>query len=146
MHGLCRDAPVTAPIIPDDYALCFCNYITGYIMQELRLSMSQSMSLLQVTQGEGKTVRSIMAFQFPSIQGATTPTRLVSLQTVVFAQALGIHSCTYMAPSKELAAKALSLAKNLVDEATADQDFRAFHDNVGLMLGVFYEDFMGVWA
>ena len=118
MHGLCRDTPVTAPIIPDDYALGFFNYITGYTMHAL--SRSQSMGMLQVIPGEGKTVKTIMAFRFPSIPGATTPTRLVSLQTVAYVQALGIHSCSYMAPTKNLAAKAKSFANNLVDEATAE--------------------------
>ena len=49
-----------------------------------------------------------------------------------------------MAPSKPLAAKASSFANNLVDEATADEDFSDFYENVGLMLGFFYEDFMGL--
>ena len=100
MHGLCRDTPVTAPIIPDDYALGFFNYITGYTMHAL--SRSQSMGMLQVIPGEGKTVKTIMAFLFPSIPGATTPTRLVSLLTIAYVQALGIHSCTYLAPPKPL--------------------------------------------
>ena len=70
MHGLCRDAPVTAPIIPDDYDLGFFNYITGYTMHAL--SRSQSMGMLQVIPGEGKTVKTIMAFRFPS-NHANTP-------------------------------------------------------------------------
>ena len=94
---------MTVPIIPDDYDLGFFNYITGYTMDAL--SKSRSMSMLQVIPGEGKTVRSIMSFQFPPIPAATTGTRLVSLQTVAYVQGLGIHACTYMAPSKPLAAK-----------------------------------------
>ena len=43
-----------------------------------------------------------------------------------------------------LAAKASCFTNNLVDEATEDADFSAFYDNVGLMLGNFYEDFMGL--
>jgi len=142
MHGLCRDAPVTAPVIPDDYDLGFFNYITGYTMHAL--SCSQSMSMLQVIPGDGKTVRSIMSVRFPSIPADTTGTRLVSLHTVAYVQALGIHSCTYLAPPKPLAAKASSFANNLVQDATADADFSGFYDNVGLMLGNFYEDFMGL--
>ena len=49
-----------------------------------------------------------------------------------------------MAPPKPLAAKASSFANNLVQDATADEDFSGFYDNVGLMLGYFYEDFMGL--
>ena len=144
MHGLCRDAPVTAPVIPDDYDLGFFNYITGYTMHAL--SCSQSMSMLQVIPGDSKTVRSIMSVRFPSIPGPadTTGTRLVSLHTIAYVQALGIHSCTYLAPPKPLAAKASSFANNLVQDATADADFSGFYDNVGLMLGNFYEDFMGL--
>ena len=135
-------SPVTAPIIQDDYGLGFFNYITGYTMHAL--SCSQSMSMLQVIPGEGKTVKSIMSFRFPSIPADTEGTRLVSLQTVAYVQALGIHSCTYMAPPKPLAAKASSFANNLVQDATADEHFSGFYDNVGLMLGYFYEDFMGL--
>ena len=49
-----------------------------------------------------------------------------------------------MAPPKPLAAKASSFANNLVQDATADPDFSGFYDNVGLMLGNFYEDFLGL--
>ena len=133
---------MTAPIIPDDYDLGFFNYITGYTMHAL--SCSQSMSMLQVIPGDGKTVRSIMSVRFPSIPADTTGTRLVSLHTVAYVQALGIHSCTYLAPPKPLAAKASSFANNLVQDATADADFSGFYDNVGLMLGNLYEDFMGL--
>ena len=90
MHGLSKSAPVTAPIISDDYELGFFNCITGYMMSAL--STSQSMGLLQVIPCEGKTVRTVMASCFPSIPAATTPTRLVSLQTIAYIQALGIHS------------------------------------------------------
>ena len=86
MHGLSKSAPVTAPIISDDYELGFFNCITGYMMSAL--STSQSMGLLQVIPGEGKTVRTVMASRFPSIPAATTPTRLVSLQTIAYIQAL----------------------------------------------------------
>ena len=122
--------------------LGFYNYITAYTMHAL--SCSQSMSMLQVIPAEGKTVKSIMSFRFPSIPADTEGTRLVSLQTVAYVQALGIHSCTYMAPPKPLAAKASSFANNLVQDATADPDFSGFYDNVGLMLGNFYEDFLGL--
>ena len=133
---------MTAPIIPDEYELGFFNYITGYTMHVL--SCSQSMSMLQVIPGDGKTVKSIMSIRFPSIPADTEGTRLVSLRTVAYVQALGIHSCTYMAPPKPLAAKASSFANNLVQDATADEHFSGFYDNVGLMLGNFYEDFMGL--
>ena len=66
------------------------------------LSCSQSMSMLQVIPGDGKTVKSIMSIRFPSIPADTEGTRLVSLRTVAYVQALGIHSCTYMAPPKQL--------------------------------------------
>ena len=59
MHGLSKSAPVTAPIISDDYELGFFNCITGYMMSAL--STSQSMGLLQVIPGGGKTVRTVMA-------------------------------------------------------------------------------------
>jgi len=47
-----------------------------------------------------------------------------------------------------LAAKAsrLSFTNNLVDEATADEEFPGFHDNAGLLLLFFqgYNDFIGL--
>jgi hypothetical protein len=77
IHGLSRAALVTAPVIDfqrvgDDYKLSVFNCITGYVMHAL--SLSQSMGLLQVILGEGKTVKTVMASSFPSIPAATTPT------------------------------------------------------------------------
>ena len=142
MHGVSKESPLPAPIIPDDYELGFFNYITGYCFHAL--SKSQSMNLLQVVPGEGKTVRTLMSGRFPAIPAAETPTRIVSLQTVAYVQSLGINSCSYMMPSKTLAAKALSFHNNFVHEASADPDFEGFYGNVGLMLTFFYEDFMGL--
>ena len=67
-------------------------------------------------QTDGKTVRTVMASHFPSIPAATTPTRLVLLQTIAYIQALGIHSLPYMMPSKPLAAKAPVFNGNFVDD------------------------------
>ena len=117
MQGLSKSAPVTAPIISDDYALGFFNCITGYMMSAL--SSSQSMGLLQVIPAEGKTVRTVMASRFPSIPAATTPTRLVSLHTIAYFQALGIHSLSYTMPLKPLAAKASVFNRNFVDDVAS---------------------------
>ena len=76
MHGLSEDSPLPAPIVPDDYELGFFNYITGYGFHAL--SKSQSMNLLQVVPGEGKTVRTLMSGRFPAIPAAETPTHIVS--------------------------------------------------------------------
>ena len=81
MHGLFKDSPLPAPIVPDDYELGFFNYITGYGFHAL--SKSQSMGLLQVVPGEGETVRTLMTGRFHAVPAAETPTRLVSLQTIV---------------------------------------------------------------
>ena len=148
MHGLSKLAPVTAPIISDDYELNFFNCITGYMMHAL--STSQSMGLLQVIPGEGKTVRTVMASRFPSIPAATTPTRLVSLQTIAYIQALGIHSLSYMMPSKTLAAKASVLNSNLVGDVESsvatEPDFTEdeFYNDFSKMLGYFYGDIVGL--
>ena len=139
MHGLSKDHPLPAPIVPDDYELSFFNNITGYCFHAL--SKSLSMGLLQVVPGDGKTVRTLMAGRFPAIPAAQTPTRLVSLQTIGYVQSLGINSCSYMMPSKTLAAKALCFHTNWVDEATADP---GFYGDVQLMLNFFYEDLMGL--
>ena len=128
-----------APIVPDDYELSFFNNITGYCFHAP--SKSQSMGLLRVVPGEGKTVRSLMAGRFPAIPAAETPTRLVSLQTIGYVQSLGINSCSYMMASKTLAAKSLCFHTNLVDEAATDA---GFYGNLQLMLAFFYEDLMGL--
>ena len=63
----------------------------------------------QCAQTDGKTVKTVMASRrslFPSISAATTPRRLVSLQTIAYIQALWIHSLSYRMPSKPLAAQA----------------------------------------
>ena len=61
----------------------------------------------QCVQTDGKTVKAVMAAsRFPSIRAATTPARLVSLQTIAYIQALGIHSLSYTMPLKPLAARA----------------------------------------
>ena len=57
-----------------------------------------------------------MANLFPSIPAATTPTRLVSLQTIAYFQALRIQALSYMMPSKPLAAKASLVNSNFVDD------------------------------
>ena len=99
-----------APIVPDDYELGFFNYITGCSFHAL--SKLLSMGLLQVVPGEGKTVQTLMAGRFRAIPAAETPTPIVSLQTVAYVQSLGINSCSYMMPSKTLAAKALCFHTN----------------------------------
>ena len=55
-----------------------------------------------------------MASSVPSILEATTPASLVSLQTIAYIQALGIHSLSYTMPLKPLAAKAFIFNRNLV--------------------------------
>ena len=60
-----------------------------------------------------------MASRFPSIPAATTPTRLVSLQTIAYIQALGIHSLSYMMPSKPLAAKPSVFNSNFVADVAS---------------------------
>ena len=110
MHGLSKNHPLPAPIVPDDYELSFFNNITGYCFHTL--SKSQSMGLFQVVPGESKTVRLLMASRFPAIPAAETPTHLVSLQTIGYFQSLGINSCSYM---MALAAKSLCFHNNWVD-------------------------------
>ena len=77
------------------------------------------MGFLQVIPGDGKTVRTVMESHFPSIPAATTPTQLVSLQTIAYIQALGIHSLSYTMPLKPLAAKASVFNSNFVDDVAA---------------------------
>ena len=86
MHWLSKSAPVTAPIISDDYELNFFNCITCYMMHAL--STSQYMGLLQMIPCDSKTVRTVMTSSFPSIQAATMPTHLVSLQTIAASRPL----------------------------------------------------------
>ena len=74
---------------------------------------------MQVIPCNGKTVGTIMASSFPSIPAATTPTQLVSLQTIAYIQALGIHSLSYTMPLKPLAAKASVFNSNFVDDVAA---------------------------
>ena len=59
------------------------------------------------------------ASHFPSIQAATTPARLISLQTIAYIQALGIHSLSYTMALKPLAAKAFVLNRNLIDDVVS---------------------------
>ena len=54
-------------------------------------------------------------FPSPSISA----TRLVSLQTIAYIHALGIHSHTYMMPSKPRAAKASVFNGNFVDDVAS---------------------------
>ena len=73
---------------------------------------------LQCAQTVGKTVKTIMASLFPSVgsmPAATTPTWLVSLQTMAYTQAFGIHSLSYTMPLKPLG---LWLPKQLSSTAT----------------------------
>ena len=56
------------------------------------------------------------ASSFPSIQAATTPAHLVSLQTIAYIQALGIHSLSYTMALKPLATKAFVFNRNFVDD------------------------------
>ena len=84
------------------------------------------------------------ASRFPSIQAATKPTRLVLLQTIAYIQALGIHSLSYMMPSRSLAAKASVLNGNFVDDVALtvamEQDFAkdGFYNDFPKLLGFFY--------
>ena len=81
----------------------------------------------QCAQTHGKTVKAVMAASlFPSIQAATRPARLISLQTIAYIQALGIHSLSYTMPLKPLAAKAFVLNRNLVDDVVS-RDGTRFH-------------------
>ena len=73
----------------------------------------------QCAQTDCKTVRTIMASSFPSIPAATTPIRLVSLQTIAYVQALGIHSLSYMMHLKPLAAKASVFNSNFGDDVAS---------------------------
>ena len=74
----------------------------------------------QCAQTHGKTVKAVMAAShFPSIQAATTPARLISLQTIAYIQALGIHSLSYTMALKPLAAKAFVLNRNLIDDVVS---------------------------
>ena len=103
-----------------------------------------------VRAADGKTVKTVMANRFPSIWEATTPARLVSLQTIAYIQALGIHSLSYMMPSKTLAAKASVLNRNLVGDVESsvatEPDFTedGFYNDFSKMLGYFYGDIVGL--
>ena len=91
-----------------------------------------------------------MASSFPSIQAATTPTRLVSLHTIAYIQALGIHSLSYTMPLKPLAAKASVFNRNFVDDVASsvatEPDFTedGFYNDFSKMLGYFYGDIVGL--
>ena len=80
----------------------------------------------QCSQTHSKTGKIVMASLFPSIQAPTTQTLLVSLQTIAYIQALGIHSLSYTMPLKPLAAKAFVLNRNLVDDVVS-RDGTRFH-------------------
>ena len=85
-------------------------------------------------------------FPSPSISA----TRLVSLQTIAYIHALGIHSHTYMMPSKPLAAKASVFNGNFVDDVAStvatDPDFTedGLYNDFLKMLGFFYGDIVGL--
>ena len=79
---------------------------------------------------------------FPSIGAATTPARLVLLQTIAYIQALGIHYLSYTMALKPLAAKAFVFNRNFVDEVVSRDGTRLhrrrilhqFSPNAGLGL------------
>ena len=87
-----------------------------------------------------------MASSFLSIGAATTPARLVSLQTIAYIQALGICSLSYTMPLRPLAAKAFVFNSNFVDDVASsvatEPDFTEgwFYIDFSKMLGYFYGD------
>ena len=84
---------------------------------------------------------------FPSILAATPQARLVSLQTIAYIQALGIHSLSYTMALKPLAAKAFVFNRNFVDDVVSRDgpDFTedGFYINFAKMLGYVYGDIVG---
>ena len=82
-----------------------------------------------------------MARSFPSNSAATTPTRLVSIHTIAYIQALGIHFLSYTMPLKPLAAKASVFNRNFVDDVgssvATEPDFTEdrFYNDFSKMLG-----------
>ena len=94
----------------------FCRSCLRFLARFCRNKLSWCQ---QCAQTDRKTVRTVMASRFPTIKAPTTPTRLVSLQTIAYIHALGIHSHTYMMPSKPLAAKASVFNGNFVDDVAS---------------------------
>ena len=86
-----------------------------------------------------------MSARFPSIPAAETPSRVVSIQSIGYIQALGLHSLTYNAPKKVLAAQASSLNKEFVDEFEMPECNKDdFYLNFGKMLSDYYGNILGV--